>query len=122
MQSILLIDDEKDILEFLSYNFSKNGFDVYTAVNANEGIEMATKFIPDIIIADIRMPETSGLEMCRIIKKDERIKHIPIIFLTADDDEYLALSAYYAGGVQYLNKPVQVNLLLTIVKEVFQNK
>ena len=121
-KSILLVDDEKDILDFLSYNFSKKGFDVHTAANAMEGIEMANEFNPDIIIADIRMPVTNGIEMCRIIKKNELTKDIPVLFLTADSDEYLALSAHYAGGVQYINKPVPVNLILTIVNDILIKK
>jgi two-component system alkaline phosphatase synthesis response regulator PhoP len=119
-KKILIVDDENDILEFVSYNFKKYGYEVYTASNAKEGIEKAIQHIPDVIIADIRMPEVDGIEMCRRIKRNEIIKNIPVIFLTADSDEYLALSAHYAGGAQYINKPVSLKLLLSIVTEVLK--
>lgn len=121
-KSILIVDDEKDILEFLSYNFNKNGFNVHTTSEAKEGIDIAIKYTPDIIISDIRMPEIDGIEMCKRMKKNELIKNIPILFLTADSDEYLALSAHYAGGSQYINKPVPIKLLLNIVNEMLNNK
>jgi two-component system alkaline phosphatase synthesis response regulator PhoP len=121
-KKILIVDDENDILEFVSYNFKKYGYEVYTASNAKEGIEKAIQYIPDVIIADIRMPEVDGIEMCKRIKRNEIIKNIPVIFLTADSDEYLALSAHYAGGAQYINKPVYLKLLLNIVKEVLNEK
>ena len=120
-KKILIVDDENDILEFVSYNFNKYGYEVFTATNANEGIVLALEIIPNIIIADIRMPEIDGIEMCRRIKKIEILKSIPIIFLTADSDEYLALSAHYAGGTQYINKPVSLKLLLTIVADTLKS-
>ncbi len=121
-KKILIVDDENDILEFVSYNFNKHGYEVFTASNAKEGIEKAIHHIPDVIIADIRMPEIDGIEMCRRIKRNELIKNIPVIFLTADSDEYLALTAHYAGGAQYINKPVSLKLLLSTVAEVLNNK
>ena len=122
LKKILIVDDENDILEFVSYNFKKYGYEVFTASNAKEGIEKAIQYIPDIIIADIRMPETNGIEMCRIIKKNEIIKNIPVLFLTADSDEYLALSAHHAGGAHYINKPVSLKLLLATVSDVLNGK
>ena len=121
-KKLLIIDDENDILEFVSYNFKKYDYEVYTASNAKNGIEKAIKYIPDVIIADIRMPEIDGIEMCRKMKKNEILKNIPVVFLTADGDEYLAISAHYAGGAQYINKPVSLKLLLGTVAETINEK
>jgi two-component system alkaline phosphatase synthesis response regulator PhoP len=118
--SILLVDDESDILEFLSYNFYRHGFDLRTAADGREGIEKASMFHPDVIISDIRMPQMDGIEMCNILKNDDGLKSIPIIFLTADSDEYLALSANNAGGEEYVNKPISVNILLMIIKNTME--
>jgi len=120
VKKVLIVDDEKDILEFLSYNFIKNGWDAYTALNAKEAIDKAIQYIPDAIIADIRMPEMNGIEMCRTMKNIELIKNIPILFLTADSDECLAFSAIYAGGQQYINKPAPIKLLIDLVKDMIE--
>jgi len=120
IKKVLIVDDEKDILEFLSYNFKKSGWEAYTALNAKDGIDKAIQFIPDAIIADIRMPEIDGIEMCRRMKNIELIKNIPILFLTADSDDYLALSAHHAGGKQYMNKPAPIKLLIEIVEEMLE--
>lgn len=121
-KKLLIVDDENDILEFVSYNFKKYDYEVYTASNAKEGIEKAILFIPDVIIADIRMLDVNGIEMCRRMKKNDILKNIPVVFLTADSNEYLALSAHYAGGADYINKPITIKLLLSIVEETLNRK
>src|SRR3990172_5332049 len=110
-KKILIVDDEKDILEFLSYNLKREGFEVATSLNGKDGLSKAIQISPDAIIADIRMPEMDGIEMCRRIRKTETLKDVPILFLTADNDEYLALSAHHSGGTQYLNKPIKINMI-----------
>lgn len=117
-KKILIIDDEKDILEFLSYNFKKEGYEVFTTIDSKDALNKAILFNPDLIIADIRMPEMNGIEMCREMKRNEQLKNIPVLFLTADSDEYLALSAHHAGGTYYLNKPIRLNLLLSAINEM----
>lgn len=77
---ILLVDDEQDILDLLSYNFKKQGYEVHTALDGNEAIIEVSIFHPDIIVSDILMPNTSGIKMCRLLKADERYKNIPVIF------------------------------------------
>ncbi len=115
---VLIVDDEQDILEFLSYNLKKQGFEISVSSNGNEAIAKAQNFFPDAIIADIRMPEMDGIEMCRQIRKTETLRHIPVLFLTADNDEYLAMSAHYSGGTQYLNKPARINIISEMIKEM----
>lgn len=115
---ILLVDDEQDILDLLSYNFKKLGYDVHTAQDGFEGITEVELFQPDVIVSDILMPKLSGIKMCRQLKADDRFKNIPIIFLSASNDEYLALSSFDAGGVKYLSKPVHMNILFDLVGKV----
>jgi len=115
-RKILLVDDEQDILDLLSYNFKKQGFDVHTATDGNEAINEVSTFRPDIIVSDILMPNTSGIKMCRILKADDRFKNIPIIFLSASTDEYLALSSLDAGAIKFLSKPIQLPMLFDVVK------
>ena len=119
---ILLLDDEADILEFLSYHFRKEGYEVMTSDNALDCLRKADIFNPNLIIADIRMNGMNGLEMCRTLKQSESLKSIPVMFLTADSDEYLALSAFESGGVGYMNKPVKLNLLSSKVSELIHDE
>ena len=121
-KKILIVDDEQDILEFLSYNFKKEGFEVATSLNGKDGLKKAEQILPDAIIADIRMPEMDGIEMCRQIRKKKLLKDTPVLFLTADNDEYLALSAHHSGGTQYLNKPIQISIISGIVKEMIHEE
>ena len=121
-KKILIVDDEKDILEFLSYNLKREGFEVATSLNGKDGLSKAIQISPDAIIADIRMPEMDGIEMCRRIRKTETLKDVPILFLTADNDEYLALSAHHSGGTQYLNKPIKINMISGMIKEMIHEE
>ncbi len=115
---ILLVDDEQDILDLLSYNFKKQGYEVHTALDGNEAIAEVGLFHPDVIVSDILMPNSSGIKMCRELKADERYKNIPVIFLSAANDDYLALSSLDAGAIKYLSKPVHIPLLFDLVKKV----
>ncbi len=97
---LLLVDDEPDILEFLSYNFRKKGYLVSTAINGVEGINKAAKELPDLIISDILMPEMDGIEMCKEMRNNETLMHIPFIFLTALGDDNNLLFALSSGADQ----------------------
>ena len=88
---VLVADDEPDIVEILSYNLTRENFEVSKASNGYEAVSFALKNHPDLIIMDIRMPEMNGIEACRMIKKNEQLKDIPVLFLTADNDEYTSL-------------------------------
>lgn len=113
-QKILLIDDEPDVLEFLSYNFRKKGFDVVTAKNGVEGINQAEKELPQLIISDIMMPELDGVEMCKTLREKEATKDTPFIFLTALSDEYKMLYAMLSGGDEFITKPTPFKYLLSV--------
>lgn len=117
---VLVVDDEPDIVEILSYNLKKENYIVFTANSGVEAIASTEKNHPDLIIMDIRMPGISGIEACRIIKHDDLIKDIPILFLTADSDEYTTMNAIDAGGDHFITKPIRPAILLGMIKELIQ--
>lgn len=119
---ILLIDDEPDILEFLSYNFRKNGFTVVTANNGVEGILQAGLEEPQLIISDILMPLMDGIEMCKAIRKMEPFYRVPFIFLTAVTDDYKVLYAMTSGANQFISKPIRFEYLLSMVNQLMEEK
>lgn len=119
---ILLVDDEPDILEFLSYNFRKKGFTVVVANNGLEGIQQAIAELPQLIISDILMPEMDGIEMCKAIRNIEQFYRIPFIFLTAVTDDYKVLYAMSSGADQFASKPIRFDYLLTMINQLIEEK
>jgi two-component system alkaline phosphatase synthesis response regulator PhoP len=117
-KKILIIDDEPDILEFLSYNFRKKDFEVVLANNGKEGIDQVLLHRPDIIISDILMPEMDGIEMCNALRKKDEFKDTPFIFLTAVNDDYKVLYAMTSGADQFASKPIRFEYLLTMVNDL----
>lgn len=119
---ILLVDDEPDILEFLSYNLIKEGYDVYTAENGAEGLKRAKVEKPDLILLDIMMPEMDGIEACAEIRKVESLKKTLIVFLTARTEEFSQLAGYEAGADDYITKPVKPKVLMSKIKALLRLK
>jgi len=118
---VLVVDDEPDIVEILSYNLAKENFEVSKATNGYEAVSYAMKNHPDLIIMDIRMPGMNGIEACRMIKKNELMKNIPVLFLTADNDEYTSLSAVEAGGDHFVTKPIRPSILIGMIHELIKD-
>ena len=114
---ILIVDDEPDVIEFLSYNFIKNGYQVVGAGNGMEGLEKVKLFSPDLIIADIMMPNMDGIIMCKLLKSHDSYKFIPLIFLSATQDEYQAINAGMTGD-DYVSKPIKFSVLLPMVEKL----
>ncbi len=119
---ILLVDDEPDILEFLSYNFRKHGFTVVVANNGLEGILQAKDESPQLIISDILMPYMDGIEMCKAIRSIEQFYRIPFVFLTAVSDDYKVLYAMTSGADQFISKPIRFEYLLSMVNQLMEEK
>ena len=117
-KKILLVDDDADTIEFLTYNFQKSGFAIVSARDGNEGIEVAKETNPDIIIADVMMPQLNGIEMCRRIKHEKKFESLPFIFLSASGNENHFLSAMLAGTNYYEMKPIHFFHLRERVREV----
>ena len=119
---ILIVDDEKDILEFLSYNLRKEGFEILTANNGLEGLEMATKEVPDLIILDVMMPEMDGIEACEKIRETPSLEDTLVLFLTARAEEYSELAGFTAGADDYITKPIKPKLLISRVRAILKRK
>ncbi len=117
---ILVIDDEHDLLELIEYNLNQSNFTVTTADNALQGIELANKHKPDLIILDIMMPGMDGIEACRILKQDQNLSGIPVIFLTAREDEKTEVRSLDTGADDYITKPVSSNVLISRVNAVLR--
>ena len=117
---ILLVDDEKDILEFLSYNLKKESFQVRTAINGELAIEEAREFNPDLIILDVMMPEMDGITTCSEIRKISDFKDVLILFLTARSEEYSELAGFEAGADDYVTKPIKPKLLISRIKALLK--
>jgi len=120
METILIIDDEADIRDILSYNLKKEGYGVLTAENGKHGIEIAKKNIPDLILLDIMMPEMDGIEACELLKTDNGTRDILICFLTARSEDYSQIAGFNAGADDYVTKPVKPKLLISRIKAILR--
>ena len=118
MKKILIVDDEKDILEFLSYNLKKEGFSIYTASDGLEGLEKTKKIKPDLIIVDLMMPKMNGIEMCENIRNDKKLSNVIILFLTARSEDYTQIAALDSGADDFIKKPIKPKLLISKVKSI----
>ncbi|RCL70583.1 MAG: DNA-binding response regulator [Cryomorphaceae bacterium] len=123
---ILVVDDDLDIIEILKYNLNKSGYLVKSAKNGLEAIKRAKKFMPNIILMDVMMPEMSGIEACSEIKQIDELSETMIIFLSARSEDYTQISAYDAGADDYISKPIKPKILLkkisNIAKKIKSNK
>lgn len=119
-KKILLVDDEIDILEFISYNLEKEGYKVYTAQNGKDAIRIADKKEPDLIILDVMMPEMDGIVTCEEIRKIPKLKSTIIAFLTARSEDYSQIAGFEAGADDYITKPIRPKVLLSRVKALLK--
>lgn len=119
---ILLVDDEEEILEFLSYNLQKEGYIVYTALNGKEAIEKAGKVIPDIIVLDVMMPGIDGIETCRILRENEVLDDSLITFLSARNDDFTKISGLETGADDYIVKPLKPMVFVAKIKSLLRRK
>ena len=119
---ILIIDDEPDILEILRYNLTKENYQVFTAQQGEEGLEIARKELPDLIILDIMLPETDGIELCRRLREKPEFSHTLIIFLTARVEAYSEIAGFEVGADDYITKPVKPRVLVSRIKALLRRK
>lgn len=118
--SILLVDDEPDVLEFLSYNLSKEGYQVLKARNGKDGLELMKKNHPHLVILDVMMPGMDGIETCREIRAMPNFKDTIVIFLTARAEDYSQLAGFDAGADDYIAKPIKPRILTSRVKALLR--
>jgi two-component system alkaline phosphatase synthesis response regulator PhoP len=117
---ILLVDDEQDILDLIRYNLEKEDFTVFTASNGREGIEIAKKELPDLILLDVMMPEMDGMEACTEIRTIPELSGVIIAFLTARSEDYSQIAGFDAGADDYITKPIKPRVLVSRVKALLR--
>lgn len=117
---ILLVDDEPDILEIVSYNLASEGYEVFTAKNGVEAVAKAKKKQPHLIILDVMMPEMDGIEACEVIRGIPELENTIITFLTARNEDYSHVAGFEAGADDYITKPIKPKVLLSKVKALLR--
>lgn len=120
MKRILVVDDEKDIVEAIEYNFKKEGYKVNKAFDGPHGLKSAKEYNPDLIILDLMLPGISGLDVCKILKRETRTRNIPIIMLTAKDGEVDKIVGFELGADDYITKPFSLRELLARARAVLK--
>ncbi|MGD9857442.1 MAG: response regulator [Planctomycetaceae bacterium] len=114
--AVLIIEDEVPILEVLSYNLQKHGFDVYTATDGQSGLQQARTVLPDLIVLDLMIPVIEGMEVCRQLRSDPRTQAIRILMLTAKGEESDEVLAFNMGADDYVTKPFRMKPLIERIK------
>ena len=117
---ILIVDDNPHVLKLLKISLEKAGYQVFTAENGDMGLEKANEIEPDLIISDVMMPQTDGIEFCWMIRENSRIPMVPFIFLTSLKDRDMEIRGFRAGADEYLEKPVDRQVLLEKVETLLQ--
>ncbi len=117
---VLIVDDNEHILKLLKISLEKAGFDVTVAHNGDEGLEKANEVSPDLIISDVMMPLTDGIEFCWMVRENSSVPMVPFIFLTSVSDKEMEIRGFRAGADEYLVKPVDRNILLEKVESLLK--
>ncbi len=119
-QKILIVDDEPDIIELIEYNLKKEGYQVFTASNGLEAIQVAKKSLPDLIVLDIMMPKLDGIEACRQLRAMPEFKSTFMVFLTARSEEYSEISGFNVGADDYIAKPIKPRALISRINAILR--
>jgi two-component system alkaline phosphatase synthesis response regulator PhoP len=119
-QKILIVDDEPDIRELIEYNLKKEGYQVFTASNGQEGVAEAKRVLPDLIILDIMMPKMDGIEACRILRTMNDFKNTFMVFLTARSEEYSEIAGFNVGADDYIAKPIKPRALTSRINAILR--
>jgi two-component system, OmpR family, alkaline phosphatase synthesis response regulator PhoP len=120
MHKVLVVDDEEPILELLKYNLEKEGYDVKTANDGVKAVEIAKKFVPDLVLLDIMMPKMDGVETCRLIRQIPEMQKSYVVFLTARAEEYSEVAAFDVGADDYITKPIKPRALMSRITALFR--
>lgn len=121
-QTILLVDDDPDILQMISYNVEKEGYTVHCAADGEEGIKLAKKVKPDLVLLDVMMPKMDGIEVCQIIRENSDIEQPIIAFLTSRSEDYSQIAGFKAGGDDYITKPIRPRVLISRIEALLRRK
>ena len=117
---IFIIEDETSIIQLVQHNLEKDGFIVSSAINGNEGLKDLKKFEPNLLLLDWMLPDLSGIEICKSIRKDKSFKNLPVIMLTAKGEEEDKIKGLDSGADDYLTKPFSYNELLARIKAILR--
>lgn len=117
---ILIVDDDPDILEFLTYNLKKEGYEVATAANGKLALEKAPAFLPALILLDVMMPEMDGIATCKALRENPNLAGVYILFLTARMEEYSEIAGFSAGADDYITKPIKPGALMSRIKAILK--
>lgn len=117
---ILIVDDEPDILEFMQYNLEREGFEVFLASSGKQAIQVAKDELPDLIILDVMMPGMDGIETCRELRNDSRLRDTIIAFLTARNEDYSQIAGFESGADDYIAKPIKPRVLISRIKALLK--
>jgi two-component system alkaline phosphatase synthesis response regulator PhoP len=120
LKRVMIVDDEPDILEIISYNLIKEGYEIQTAKNGIEALDLIGHFKPDLVILDIMMPKMSGVEVCKILRSKPEYNDTLIIFLTALSDETSQIKGLETGADDYVSKPISPKVLVSRVNAIFR--
>jgi two-component system alkaline phosphatase synthesis response regulator PhoP len=118
MAKILIAEDERDIRDLITFTLGFAGYDVIAATNGEEAFQKALEVMPDLILMDVRMPRMTGYEACKRIKAEEKIKHIPVVFLSAKGQESEVQTGLEVGAVEYILKPFSPDQLTDRVRAI----
>lgn len=121
-ETILLVDDDPDIVQLIKYNLSRAGYEVLTAYDGEEGIELARQNKTDLILLDVMMPKMDGIEVCELIREDASIDQPMIAFLTSRNEDYSQIAGFKAGGDDYISKPIRPKVLMSRVEALLRRK
>lgn len=121
-ETILIVDDEADIREFLKYNLEKSDYKVITAKDGKDGVESFKNENPDLILLDVMMPGMDGMEVCSMIREMEDIKQPIIAFLTARSEDYSQIAGFEVGGDDYITKPIRPRVLVSRIEALLRRK
>ncbi len=121
-QTILIIEDERALVEVLTYNLRKEGFDVHAATDGQDGLRRAQTTLPDLIVLDLMLPVIEGLEVCRVLKSGTRTRDIPLIMLTARSEEVDEIVGFQMGADDYVTKPFKIKPLIQRIKALLRRK
>jgi two-component system alkaline phosphatase synthesis response regulator PhoP len=117
---ILVVDDEPDIVEFLSYNLKKEGFNIYSATNGKDALKIVPKINPHLVLLDVMMPDMDGIETCEKLRENPLNINTLIVFLTARAEDYSQIAGFQAGGDDYITKPVKPKVLTMRLKAILK--
>jgi len=117
---ILIVDDEPDILEILQYNLNTEGYQVKTAKNGKQAINLANDWMPHLVLLDVMMPEMDGIEACEELRKNKNLQNLIIIFLSARGEDFSQVAGLEAGADDYITKPIKPKVLISKIKAILR--